>query len=97
MNGIELLGPDQKKAALNTPQAVKTVETLAKATQDGVINKISWTGRWVEPNDAFAAGTVGMFHADAPAFLQSKAPWVSGTVGATISPEGGRPRTPTPS
>ena len=91
MNGIELLTPDLKKAAFNTPQAVKAVETLAKATQDGVINKISWTGRWVEPNDAFAAGTVGMFQAHAPAFLwfKSKAPWVNeDTVGAAHLPGG---------
>jgi len=91
MNGVQLLTPDLKKAAFNTPEAVKLVDTLGKATQDGVINKISWTGRWVEPNDAFAAGTVGMFHAHAPAFLwfKSKAPWVTEeTVGATHLPGG---------
>jgi ABC-type glycerol-3-phosphate transport system substrate-binding protein len=79
MNGVELLTPDLKKAAFNTPKAVKVVETLAKATADGAINKISWTGRWVEPNSEFAAGTVGILHAHAPAFLwfKSKAPWVN--------------------
>ena len=36
------------------------------------INKISWTGRWVEPNDAFATGNVGMLHAHSPAFFLIK-------------------------
>jgi len=91
MNGVELLTPDLKKAAFNTPQTIKLVETLAKATQDGAINKISWTGRWVEPNDAFAAGTIGILHAHAPAFLwmKSKGKWMnSDTVGATHLPGG---------
>ncbi|MDX9860850.1 MAG: sugar ABC transporter substrate-binding protein [Rhodospirillales bacterium] len=90
-NGIDLLTPDLKKAAFNTPKAVALVERLAKATKDGVINKISWTGRWVEPNGAFAAGTVGMLNAHAPAFLwfKSKGPWVDETtVGATQFPGG---------
>ena len=56
-----------------------------------MIDKISWTGRWVEPNGAFAAGTVGMLHAHAPAYLwfQSKADWVNAeTVGAINLPGG---------
>ena len=65
-NGVNLLTPDLKKAAFNTPKAVALVEKLAKATKDGVINKISWTGRWVEPNGAFAAGTIGMLNAPCP-------------------------------
>ena len=88
-NGIDLVTPDLKKAAFNTPEAVALVERLAKATQDGVINKISWTGRWVEPNGAFAAGTIGMLNAHAPAYLwfKSKGPWVNEeTVGATHFP-----------
>src|SRR5437764_13333242 len=32
MNGIELLTPDMKKAALNTPQTVAVLDRLAKAT-----------------------------------------------------------------
>ena len=91
MNGVELLTPDLKKAAFNTPKTVEVLEALAKATQEGAINKISWTGRWVEPNGAFAAGTIGMLHAHAPAFLwfKSKAPWVNqDTVGATHIPGG---------
>jgi ABC-type glycerol-3-phosphate transport system substrate-binding protein len=91
MNGVELLTPDLKQAAFNTPEAVKVVDALAKATEKGAISKISWTGRWVEPNGAFAAGTIGMLHAHAPAFLwfKSKAPWVNeDTVGATHIPGG---------
>jgi len=91
MNGVELLTPDLKKPAFNTPKAVAVVEALAKATQEGVINKISWTGRWVEPNGAFASGNVGMLHAHAPAFLwfKSQAPWVNEeTVGAAHLPGG---------
>jgi ABC-type glycerol-3-phosphate transport system substrate-binding protein len=90
-SGVDLVTPDLKKAAFNTPKAVALVEKLAKATQSGVINKISWTGRWVEPNGAFAAGTVGMLHAHAPAFFwfQSKGPWVNeNTVGAAHFPGG---------
>ncbi len=91
MNGIELLTPDLKKAAFNTPQAVKVVDALAKATQGGGINKISWTGRWVEPNGAFAAGNVGMLHAHSPAFffVRGQAPWISAdTLGAVNIPGG---------
>lgn len=91
MNGVELLTPDGKKAAFNTPAAVKTLDTLAKATADGVINKISWTGRWVEPNGAFASGTVGLYQAHAPAFFYVKGagPWVSAdTLGVAPMPGG---------
>lgn len=91
MNGVELLTPDLKEAAFNTPQAVKTLETLAKATKDGAINKISWTGRWVEPNSAFAAGNIGILHAHAPAFLwmKAKGKWMNeNTVGAAHIPGG---------
>jgi len=90
-NGIDLLTPDLTKAAFNTPKAVALVEKLAKATKDGVINKNSWTGRWVEPNGAFAAGTIGMLHAHATAYMwfKSKGPWVNEeTVGAANFPGG---------
>jgi putative chitobiose transport system substrate-binding protein len=90
-NGVDLVTPDLKKAAFNTPKAVALVDKLAKATKEGAINKISWTGRWVEPNGAFAAGTIGMLQAHAPAFLwfKSKGPWINeDTVGATHFPGG---------
>ncbi len=91
MNGVDLLTPDGKKAAFNTPAAVKTVEALARATADGVINKISWTGRWVEPNGAFASGTVGFYQAHAPAFfyVRGAGKWVSReTLGVAAMPGG---------
>jgi ABC-type glycerol-3-phosphate transport system substrate-binding protein len=91
MNGVELLTPDLKKAAFNTPAAVKTVEALAKATADGIINKVAWTGRWVEPNNAFASGTVGLYQAHSPAFfyVRGGGPWINGdTLGATQMPGG---------
>ncbi|MBZ8134955.1 ABC transporter substrate-binding protein [Afifella sp. IM 167] len=90
MNGVEFVG-DDGKAAFNTPEAVALVKRLADLTEKGVINKISWTGRWVEPNGAFAAGNVGMLHAHAPAFLwfKSKADWVNDeSVGAMNMPGG---------
>ena len=58
-----------EEAAFNTPEAVAVLEQLAKATDSGGINKISWTGRWVEPNGAFAAGTVGMLHAHSASYF----------------------------
>jgi ABC-type glycerol-3-phosphate transport system substrate-binding protein len=79
MNGIELLTPDLKKTAFNTPKAAEVVEKLARASDSGAINKISWTGRWVEPNGAFGAGNVGMLHAHSPAyyFFRGQGTWVT--------------------
>ncbi len=91
MNGVELLTSDGKKAAFNTPAAVKTLEALAKATGDGAINKVSWTGRWVEPNDAFASGTVGLYQAHAPAFfyVRGSGKWINAeTLGVAHMPGG---------
>ncbi len=91
MNGVELLTPDLKKAAFNTPKAVKVLEELTKATANGGINKISWTGRWVEPNGAFAAGNVGMLHAHSPAFffVKGQGAWVNAdTLGVMNIPGG---------
>ena len=67
------------------------LDTLAKATAAGSINKISWTGRWVEPNGAFAAGNVGMLHVHSPAFffIRGQAPWLNAdTFGAAHLPGG---------
>jgi ABC-type glycerol-3-phosphate transport system substrate-binding protein len=77
MNGVELLTPDLKKAAFNTPAAAEVIEKLRKGTDNGAVNKTSWTGRWVEPNAAFAAGNVGMYHAHSSAFfvLRGAANW----------------------
>jgi ABC-type glycerol-3-phosphate transport system substrate-binding protein len=91
MNGVELLTPDLKNPAFNTARAIKTAEILAKATKDGAINKISWTGRWVEPLSVFAAGNIGILQAHAPAYLWmvGKGKWMNeDTVGATHLPGG---------
>jgi len=91
MNGVQLVTPDLKKAAFNTPAALDTLTKLAKATDSGAINKIAWTGRWVEPNGAFAAGTVGMLHIHAPAFfyVRGSGKWVNqDTLGVAAVPGG---------
>jgi ABC-type glycerol-3-phosphate transport system substrate-binding protein len=79
MNGVELVTPDLKKATFNTPKAAEVLDKLAKATNSNAINKISWTGRWVEPNGAFGAGNVGMLHAHSPAyfFFKGQGSWVT--------------------
>jgi ABC-type glycerol-3-phosphate transport system substrate-binding protein len=89
MNGIELLTADFKKPAFNTPEAIAVIERLAKATESGGINKIAWTGRWVEPNGAFASGTVGMLHAHSAAyfFVKGQGRWISpDTLGVMQTP-----------
>jgi ABC-type glycerol-3-phosphate transport system substrate-binding protein len=91
MNGVDLLTPDLKKAAFDTPKGVAVLDALAKATSNGTINKTSWTGRWVEPNGAFAGGNVGMLLAHSPAFffIRGQAPWVNAdTLGVAQAPGG---------
>lgn len=89
MNGVELLTPDLKKPAFNTPEAIAVIDRLAKATESGAINKIAWTGRWVEPNGAFAGGNVGMLHAHSSAFffVKGQGRWINAdTLGAVQGP-----------
>jgi ABC-type glycerol-3-phosphate transport system substrate-binding protein len=89
MNGIELLTPDLKKSAFNTPAAADVLDRLAKSTAAGAINKIAWTGRWVEPNGAFASGTVGMMQAHSAAyfFVKGQGRWINpDTLGAAQAP-----------
>jgi ABC-type glycerol-3-phosphate transport system substrate-binding protein len=91
MNGVELLSKDLKVATFNTAEAIEVTERLAQATASGAINKISWTGRWVEPNGAFAAGNVGMLHAHSPAyfFIRGQGNWVGAdTLGVAHAPGG---------
>ena len=91
MNGIDLLSKDLAKPTFNTPKAIEVTDRLAKATEGGAINKISWTGRWVEPNGAFAAGNVGMLHAHSPAyfFVKGQGKWVTPeTLGVAHAPGG---------
>jgi len=91
MNGVEFVNEDLSKAAFNTPETVALVERLADATEKGIIDKISWTGRWVEPNGAFAAGNIGFLHAHAPAYLwfKSKGDWVDENTVDAINLPGG--------
>ena len=79
MNNVELLTPDLKQVAFNTPQMLEVVEKFAKATAGTAVNKISWTGRWIEPLGAFASGKVGMLNAHSAAyfFLKGQAAWLN--------------------
>ena len=89
MNGVDLLSKDLKTATFKTAKAEEVLTRLAAATKSGAINSISWTGRWVEPNEAFATGNVGMLQAHAPAFfwIKGKGPWINGeTLGAAQMP-----------
>src|SRR5262245_10880773 len=91
MNAVDLLTKDLAKPAFNSSKAIEITDRLAKATETGAINKISWTGRWVEPNGAFAAGNVGMLHAHSPAyfFVKGQGKWVTPeTLGVAHAPGG---------
>jgi ABC-type glycerol-3-phosphate transport system substrate-binding protein len=79
MNGVELLTPDLKQPAFDTPKMIETLERLAKGTAGTAINKISWTGRWIEPLGAFASGQVGMLNAHSSAyfFLKGQGAWIN--------------------
>ncbi len=91
MNGIELLTPDLKEAAFNTPEMLDVLTRLADATTAGHINKVAWTGRWVEPNNAFAAGDIGMYQAHGAAlfWVAGRADWVNAdTLGVVPWPGG---------
>ncbi|MCZ8122379.1 MAG: extracellular solute-binding protein [Magnetospirillum sp.] len=91
MQGVDLLSADLRTATFNTPAGIDVADKLARATADGSINRISWTGRWIEPNGAFAAGNVGMLHAHSPAyfFFKGQGPWVNEeSVDAGHAPDG---------
>ena len=79
MNNVDLLTPDLKQVAFNTPQMVEVLQKFAKATAGTAVNKISWTGRWIEPLGAFASGKVGMLNAHSAAyfFLKGQAAWLN--------------------
>ncbi len=88
-NGVEILNADGTKAAFNTPAAVQTLKTLADLTASGVISKVSWTGRWVEPNGEFGAGNAAMLNAHLPALkaFESQSKWANDqTVGVAAFP-----------
>lgn len=79
MNGVDILDPTMHKAAFDTPAGLATLTKLATATKSGVINNVSWTGRWVEPNSVFASGNVAFYMAPASALFWAagKADWIS--------------------
>jgi ABC-type glycerol-3-phosphate transport system substrate-binding protein len=79
MSNVELLTPDLKQVAFNTPQMAEVLQKFAKATAGTAVNKISWTGRWIEPLGAFASGKVGMLNAHSAAyfFLKGQAAWLN--------------------
>jgi ABC-type glycerol-3-phosphate transport system substrate-binding protein len=91
MNGVDILDKDMSKAAFNTPAAQKTLTALADATKSGAINNISWTGRWVEPNTAFASGNVGMYMSLSSALFwaASKAGWIDDKNVEVVNAPGG--------
>lgn len=72
-NGVELVDEDMTAAAFNTPEMLETLTRLADATAAGHIDPVAWTGRWAEPNNAFAAGDIGMYQAHGAALF-----WVAG-------------------
>lgn len=91
MNGVELLSKDLTTPTFNTPTAIAVVERLAKGTAGAAIDKISWTGRWVEPLGAFASGRIGMLNAHSPAYyyIKGQGAWVNpDTLGAAQGPGG---------
>lgn len=91
MNGVSVLNDDMSAAAFNTPQGLATLKALAKATKSGAINNISWTGRWVEPNTAFATGDIGMMLGtyNAIAWAAGKSKWMNAdSVGVMELPGG---------
>jgi ABC-type glycerol-3-phosphate transport system substrate-binding protein len=79
MNGVHVLNEDMSAAAFNTPEGLATLTALANATKSGAINNISWTGRWVEPNTAFATGDIGMMLGtyNAIAWAAGKSEWMN--------------------
>jgi ABC-type glycerol-3-phosphate transport system substrate-binding protein len=79
MTGVDFLTPDLKQVAFNTPHMADVTERYAKATAGTAINKISWTGRWIEPLGAFASGKVGMLNAHSSAyfFLKGQGAWIN--------------------
>jgi ABC-type glycerol-3-phosphate transport system substrate-binding protein len=79
LNGVELLSPDLKTPEFDTDKMAEIVARMAKSTAGTGINKISWTGRWVEPLGAFASGKVGMLNAHSSAyfFLKGQGAWIN--------------------
>jgi ABC-type glycerol-3-phosphate transport system substrate-binding protein len=90
VNGINPFSADLKHTAFDTDAMASLTERLAKATTDGAIDPISWTGRWVEPLGAFSSGRIGMLQAHSPAyfFIKGQGKWVNAdTLGVAQFPD----------
>ncbi len=83
MNGIELLTPDLKHTAFDTPKMVSVTDQLAKATATPAIDKISWTGRWVRTSRGILVRESG--HAARP-FARLSVYQGSGSMGERANP-----------
>ena len=90
MNGVELLTPDLQEAGLQHAGGRRAARRASPRRRlQAAINKIAWTGRWVEPNGAFASGTVGMLQAHSAAyfFVKGQGRWINpDTLGAAQAP-----------
>lgn len=89
--GVEILNPAGTRAAFNTPAAAEVLTRLAQLSQSGAIPSVTWTGRWAEPNGAFAAGGIGMHHGHTPLLrsFMSTSDWANpDTVGIDLFPGG---------
>jgi ABC-type glycerol-3-phosphate transport system substrate-binding protein len=90
-SGVKLLNSDGTKAAFNTPKAEALLKRLADLTAKGAISTVSWTKRWAELNDAFAAGIIGMFNSNSTTYHNVKAngDWINqDTMGIAPFPGG---------
>lgn len=86
--GVEILSEDGSRAAFNTPAAVEVLTQIADLTERGVIDKVTWTGRWAEPNGVFGAGNAGMLHAhiNAQRAFRSNSEWAEDPENVGVAP-----------
>ena len=77
--GVDLLNDDNTAAALNTDRTVEILSRIQELTQNGYIAETSFTGRWTEPNQTFAAGNTAMnfAHFNNLRTIQSNGDWIS--------------------
>lgn len=68
-DGVQLLSPDKKKAAFNTPEAVAAVKWYADLFKNDIISKDYLTKTYAEAVNQFMAGQMA-FALTGPAFLK---------------------------
>jgi multiple sugar transport system substrate-binding protein len=88
--GIDLLNEDNTAAALNEDRTVEILSRIQELTQDGVIEETSFSGRWNEPNQAFASGETAMCmaHFNNLRLIKNSGDWVSeDTLGVGPGPQ----------